>query len=165
MSKHWPAPGEAVSQGFEKPISENISPLCLADAAMMSLCLVADGVINNKDHSWPRQSREERIDQLSSHKSNQKREHGRLGAVSLDSFYNPNINLFSMKGWPPLASVYRIQGASASNGQHSDILTVITQNRASKKRIIVCVCDNENKPDMLIFRCRELVPHSHCGPV
>ena len=47
---------------------------------------MADGVINNKDHSPPRQPGEQRIEQLSSHKSNQKREHihGRLGTVSLD---------------------------------------------------------------------------------
>ena len=53
-------------------------------------------VINNEDHSSPRQLREERREQLSSHKSNQKREHGLLvqqDRVSLS--VRPTVNILT----------------------------------------------------------------------
>ena len=122
LSKHWPRSSHSALQMV----------------GMMRLCLVADGVINNEDHSSPRQPREERREQLSSHKSNQRREHGLCVQERVSRSVHPTVNILTFLPW---------------------LL------RTEEQEIIFRVHDNENKPDVFIFRCSELVsprPHSNC---
>ena len=100
LSKHWPRWS---------------SQSALQMVGMMRLCLVADGVINNEDHSSPRQLREERREQLSSHKSNQKREHGLLvqqDRVSLS--VRPTVNILTFLPW-----LLRTEGARSRAKSYS----------------------------------------------
>ena len=52
-------------------------------------------VINNEHHSSPRQLREERREQLSSHKSKQKREHGLPVQDRVSLSVRPTVNILT----------------------------------------------------------------------
>ena len=107
LSSHWPRSSHSALQMV----------------VMMRLCLVADGVINNEDHSSPRQPREERREQLSSHKSNQRREHGLCVQERVSRSVHPTVNILTFLPW-------------LLRTEEQEIILRVHEN------------ENENKPDM-----------------